>query len=296
MERFFAPIIHYQHKQKNSMKNFRAIIIVLIIIIVGFVVWSQRRSPDSISSGASIQPGCYVAELGRDVYTLRITSVDGAAVSGELAYDNFEKDSSSGTFRGTYENGTLLGEYAFTSEGTDSIRQVIFRKEGNNFVQGFGPVEVVGNRESFANLAEITYDSGLTFAPTATCTQTESQAVRNVVLEFGKKLQLVSVLAPREDLVEAIETHYSPYVSPVLLEQWKAQTSGIPGRETSSPWPDRIEIDSLIPKTVDAYEIQGRIVEVASAAGGTAPVREIPVVIELEQSGGNWLITRFEKR
>lgn len=112
--------------------------------------------------------GCYIATLAKDVYTLTIASQTGNAFTGHLSFKNFEKDSSSGTFVGTYTDGVLLGDYAFASEGMDSIMQVIFKKTPDGFVRGFGDMNTTGDR--FTDVTKVTYDTTYTFKPSE-CTQ-----------------------------------------------------------------------------------------------------------------------------
>jgi len=102
--------------------------------------------------------GCYFARISNDLYILNIESEEEGRVKGTLAFNNFEKDSSSGTFDGTYKDGILLGDYAFRSEGMDSVMEVIFKKSGEDFIRGVGPVDETGTK--FANLDEITYNPG----------------------------------------------------------------------------------------------------------------------------------------
>ncbi len=54
-----------------------------------------------------------------------LTYHDNSTVTGNLAYQPFQKDSSKGSFVGNYENGILHGVYTFTSEGMDSERELI---------------------------------------------------------------------------------------------------------------------------------------------------------------------------
>ena len=116
--------------------------------------------------------GCYVARLSKDVYVLKINSENSDSVSGVLAFNNYEKDSSSGTFTGTYKDGILLGDYFFNSEGMDSEMQVVFKKEGDTLVRGFGSTKLEGNKITFENLADITYDTNSTFRKDADCIET----------------------------------------------------------------------------------------------------------------------------
>ena len=111
--------------------------------------------------------GCYIASLGQDVYTLKIESEESGEFTGSLSFKNFQKDSSSGTYIGTYKDGILLGDYSFQSEGMFSVMQVIFKREGDIFIRGFGDLNADGTR--FADLNNITYDSNQTFALTMDC-------------------------------------------------------------------------------------------------------------------------------
>lgn len=111
----------------------------------------------------SSMKGCYVARLGEDIYTLKIENENNDIISGLLSYNNYQKDSSAGVFSGTYKDDILLGDYSFFSEGMFSIREVIFKKEGNTFIQGFGPVETEGNKETFIDIKDIYFDTNSIF-------------------------------------------------------------------------------------------------------------------------------------
>ncbi|OGI63485.1 hypothetical protein A2914_01530 [Candidatus Nomurabacteria bacterium RIFCSPLOWO2_01_FULL_41_21] len=155
---------------KNNLKVIIAVIV--LVIIIAFIYANKVKTTFPIPSRNIPVPvipvvmedsitGCYVATLGKDVYTLTILSQVGETFKGTLLFKNFEKDSSSGTFVGTYKDGILLGDYSFQSEGTNSIMQVIFKKEGNSFVRGYGEVKDGGAR--FSDLNNITYDSSTVF-------------------------------------------------------------------------------------------------------------------------------------
>lgn len=145
------------------MKNAKILVGAVLIIILGVVVYlklDKLNNTESLVQESVI--GCYVSTLAKDVYSLNINSQQGEAVGGTLVFKNFEKDSSHGTFVGTYKDGILLGDYSFNSEGMDSVMQVIFKKSGDNFVRGYGEVDSkTGTR--FVDLDKITYDSNQTF-------------------------------------------------------------------------------------------------------------------------------------
>jgi hypothetical protein len=74
--------------------------------------------------------------------------------------------------------------------------------------------------------------------------QEEEGAVRYVVESFGKRLQNVSLQSP--DAAQMIGEQYAEWIHPELLKVWMNDISRAPGRVTSSPWPDRIEITSIV--------------------------------------------------
>ncbi|HOB82645.1 MAG TPA: hypothetical protein PLJ33_02700, partial [Peptococcaceae bacterium] len=120
-------------------------------------------------------------------------------------------------------------------------------------------------------------------------------AVKNVVENFGKKLQNVSLLAPKEQVAESMEENYGEYVAPALLEQWKQDPQKAPGRLTSSPWPDQIEILNMNKVSEEAYHVKGEIIEVTNVekeSGEVAAKREINLtVVKIDE---RWFINSVE--
>jgi len=133
-------------------------------------------------------------------------------------------------------------------------------------------------------------------SPTSQITPTSDAAVeaeiRELVKDFGKKLQLVSLQAP--DAAQEIQDQYSDFVEPALLESWVNDVMNAPGRIVSSPWPDRIEISTLSKEGSDRYVVNGFIIEVTSlevANGGAAD--KLPVRIIVQNDQGHWLIADY---
>ncbi|HTR18734.1 MAG TPA: hypothetical protein VMH91_02015 [Candidatus Paceibacterota bacterium] len=126
---------------------------------------------------------------------------------------------------------------------------------------------------------------GGTQAPTA-------DTASSTVASFGKTLQQVSILAP--DASTTIASTYAPYVDPALLAQWEADPQSAPGRVVSSPWPDRIQIDSIVPQG-SGFVVRGELVFMTSNEvehGGNAGTT--PVVIQLANEEGKLMIVAFE--
>jgi len=120
----------------------------------------------------------------------------------------------------------------------------------------------------------------------------EEGAVRYVVESLGKRLQNVSLQSP--DAAQMIGEQYAEWVDPELLKIWMNDISRAPGQVVSSPWPDRIEITSIVREEADRYVVVGFVVEVTSmeVVSGEAAAKT-PVRIVLEKREGRWLITEY---
>lgn len=121
----------------------------------------------------------------------------------------------------------------------------------------------------------------------------EADAVAAVVQNFGSRLKNVSLLAP--DAAEQIQAQYAEFVTPELLTVWMADPLRAPGRLTSSPWPDRIEIDAIHSIDSTLYHLVARVVEITSAEVGTDKiVASYAVSFTVSQTGGLWLISDYK--
>jgi hypothetical protein len=108
---------------------------------------------------------CYTYTLKKDSAFLRINITDNV-VSGNLEYNNFEKDSNKGTIKGKMLGDTLLADYTFSSEGATSVREVVMIKKGADFTEGYGEAEEKNGRMKFINRAKLNFKKGMTFKKT----------------------------------------------------------------------------------------------------------------------------------
>lgn len=117
-------------------------------------------------------------------------------------------------------------------------------------------------------------------------------AASSTTAAFGQVLQQVNIMAP--DASSTIASTYAPYVDPALLAQWEANPTSAPGRVVSSPWPDHIQINSVTAQGT-GYVVDGVLVFMTSdntENGGNAGTT--PVVIQLEEENGSWMIVAFQ--
>jgi hypothetical protein len=132
------------------------------------------------------------------------------------------------------------------------------------------------------------------FAPDRVDPQDE-QEIRALVMNFGEGLKNVPLSAPSEATAQAISNEYSRFVTEDLLETWLQDPPQAPGRLTSSPWPDRIEIISVA-KSGTTYIVRGNIILMTStevSQGGNAGTE--PVLISVRKEDGMWRISDFRR-
>lgn len=128
-------------------------------------------------------------------------------------------------------------------------------------------------------------------APTAAC---DEPAVEDVVERFGRTLQQVSLLAPDTLREGQMRAHYGPLVTSALLDRWLREPGAAPGRATSSPWPARIEIDSVAPGATDACAVYGGVVYATSADPEGDVALRAPVTLQVRRNG-DWRIADYRE-
>lgn len=156
--------------------------------------------------------------------------------------------------------------------------------ENHTFIPGRFVTEALG--------ATVNWDNSLRAMIIETDHVSNATTVENLVKSFGQKLKMVSLLAPEDILSDSIDENYSEFVSPELLEKWKNDPQNAPGKLTSSPWPDRIEIISTEEVAEDEYEVKGEIIEVSSTEVMNNKIAaKQPINLSIKHVSGNWLIT-----
>lgn len=118
-----------------------------------------------------------------------------------------------------------------------------------------------------------------------------SDDARRTVEQLGLRLRQVSVLAPPEAAARSMAEAYGELVTPELLAAWQRTPANAPGRETSNPWPARIEIDST--HALDHQcRVVGDIILVTTADTTTAVDRRAVTALLADSNG--WRVTRWE--
>lgn len=121
---------------------------------------------DNMDTDENISPiSCYKYTSAKDTVLLQMEKTNDE-VAGTLSYNYFEKDKNDGTFEGKMIGDTLFADYTFGSEGSVSVREVMFVKKGDKFVEGFGEVEEVNGKMKFKDNAKFTLNETLALQKT----------------------------------------------------------------------------------------------------------------------------------
>jgi hypothetical protein len=113
-------------------------LIVAGAIAIGVSCNNQQESKTTDSSATQKSVlSCYRYINNKDTVMLTAASANGF-LTGTLVYNFHEKDKNIGTIQGAIKDGILIADYSFLSEGTRTVRQVAFKKEGDTFIEGYG--------------------------------------------------------------------------------------------------------------------------------------------------------------
>jgi len=103
---------------------------------------------------------CYARTNKRDSTYLQLLK-KGEKVTGTLNINYYEKDKNTGTIDGLVKGDTLLLDYTFNSEGTQSVRQIAFLQKDGKLIEGFGEVQEANGKTNFKSLKDLKFDGSV---------------------------------------------------------------------------------------------------------------------------------------
>lgn len=131
----------------------------VILVLTSCKKKEELVDPPKMGMTSSFIPtGCYVFNDTKNVISFEITD-NKSEIKGLLAYSLAEKDRNSGNFVGQLNNGILIGTYTFQSEGTESTRQVAFKINENQLLEGYGEMNADGT--TFKDTNALTYPNDM---------------------------------------------------------------------------------------------------------------------------------------
>jgi len=150
------------------MKYIKAVVFVLFIVSCHDNGSNERdlvikKDTDTIrnydvgtSSPKESLSSCYESSSSKDTVFLSVFG-SSKVITGALNYHYNEKDNNNGTIRGFMHGDTLIADYIFMSEGKASVRQVVFLKQGNDFIEGYGDAEERDGKMVFKDMNTISF-------------------------------------------------------------------------------------------------------------------------------------------
>jgi hypothetical protein len=120
----------------------------------------------------------------------------------------------------------------------------------------------------------------------------DKKAVESLVKTFGQRLQNVPLLGTPDVVKKSMQESYGGLVSQALLTKWINDPRNAPGRLTSSPWPDRIEILSTNTISDTEYQVKGEIIEITSVEKekGEGYAAKRPITLGVKKINNKWII------
>lgn len=121
---------------------------------------TEKQTDPQTNTKADSAINCYQYATQSDTVTLKLIHI-GENITGTLVYQLKEKDSNKGTIQGVMRGDVLLADYTFMSEGTQSVRQVAFKQNGNTFIEGYGESVDENGVMKFKNADSLNFNSSI---------------------------------------------------------------------------------------------------------------------------------------
>ncbi|MFA6945126.1 MAG: hypothetical protein WC220_04410 [Pedobacter sp.] len=143
------------------MKTFNILILAVLLASCNTQVKETETSSSTIKNkDEPSSTNCYLYAGEADTVSLNLTHA-GDSITGSLVYNFKEKDKNTGTINGRMNGNILIAEYIFLSEGTQSSRQVAFKFEGGNFVEGYGESYSQNDKILFKNIDSLNFNGSM---------------------------------------------------------------------------------------------------------------------------------------
>jgi len=142
------------------MKKVLALGLAIVIVLVSCKKEKETDvTPEKIDIEETVSQECYSGNIKKDTILMQLMVKGNQVTSGKLSYNFYEKDKNEGTLIGVLKGDTLVADYTFMSEGISSVRQVVFLRKGNIYVEGYGDVvEVASGKVIFKDIKQLKFD------------------------------------------------------------------------------------------------------------------------------------------
>ncbi|GGF10769.1 hypothetical protein GCM10011518_19950 [Flavobacterium limi] len=141
-----------------------------MIIMLGVLASCKKETtlpPPQITPSAPkeaeiVEPAgdqCYTWNAQGSVVKMSFNVNSHQEVNGKLSYNLVGKDKNEGTLIGNMKGDTLIADYTFASEGTTSVREVVFLQKDGTFIEGYGETVQANDKVVFKNKKTLKFDA-----------------------------------------------------------------------------------------------------------------------------------------
>lgn len=158
------------YADSDYLKNFMFKYSFILAAIIIFTACNTHQPTTQDTSADSAKPAensimvpnttCYASINGKDTIFLKLERFPNV-VTGSLSYKLYEKDANKGDINGKLNGDTLVADYTFFSEGTQSVRQVAFLIKDSIATEGYADMEEQDKKMVFKNLNTIDFSKGV---------------------------------------------------------------------------------------------------------------------------------------
>lgn len=164
---------HSNSKNSHFISVSKKLMLLTFVSVALFNCKNKEQKPndviteeiivEEVAMAPTLEKGCYMYNENGSMINMEITKADNP-VEGNLTYAFAEKDKNTGTFKGEFNDGKLVGNYTFQSEGKESTRQVAFMLKDNQLIEGYG--ELNENGTMFKDVNSVNYSSTMPMTKT----------------------------------------------------------------------------------------------------------------------------------
>ena len=116
-------------------------------------------------------------------------------------------------------------------------------------------------------------------------------AIYQVVGEFGARLKDVVITTSDQNVITAVDFNLKQLITDRPYQVFVQDKIRIPGRYVSSPWPERIEINSIQMLDSGSYTVNGsQVVMTDDTVAHSGNAGETPITLTLRKVNGIWLV------
>ncbi|MDR6761544.1 hypothetical protein J2Y38_001753 [Flavobacterium sp. 2755] len=148
------------------MKKVLAITTLILTVLISCKKETTTTEPVQITPNPPkeaeiVEPAgdqCYAWRANGSVIEISFNVNSHQEVNGKLSYNLVGKDKNEGTLIGNMKGDTIVADYTFNSEGTSSVREVVFLQKDGTLIEGYGDVVQANDKVSFKDKTKLKFD------------------------------------------------------------------------------------------------------------------------------------------